>query len=98
MARRERITRDDIIHAPRLNPRAMSKAGVSDGGFAAFRERVFADKELQDRLRRAVDRDAFIALVIQAAQESGFHFTPADVASAMMRGHMASLASWSPVL
>lgn len=76
----------------------MSNAGVSDAGFAVFRERVFADKELQDRLRRVLDRDAFIALVIQTAQESGFRFTAADVTSAMLRGHMASLASWSPLL
>jgi hypothetical protein len=92
MARRERITRDDIT------TRHVSKAGVSDEGFRAFRERVFADKELQDRLRRAVDRNAFIALVVEAGQENGFRFTAADVASAMMRGHLAWLASWSPIL
>jgi predicted ribosomally synthesized peptide with nif11-like leader len=76
----------------------MTKADDNKRGFAAFREKVFADKELQTQLRQVVDRDAFIALVVRAGQENGFHFTAADVASTMMPGHLASLASWSPVL
>jgi hypothetical protein len=76
----------------------MSEANTSDKGFPAFQERVFADRDLQDRLRAVTDRDAFIALVVQAGEESGFHFTATDVASAIMRGHMASLASWSPII
>jgi hypothetical protein len=76
----------------------MSNVKVSDTDFAAFRERVFADRPLQDRLRQGMDRETFIALVVQAGEENGFHFTTADVASAMVRGHMAWLTSWSPVL
>ena len=76
----------------------MSEANTSDKGFPAFQERVFADRHLQDCLRAVTDRGAFIALVVRAGEENGFHFTATDVASAMMRGHMASLASWSPII
>jgi Nif11 domain len=82
----------------KLSTRAMSNADVRDGGFAAFQEKVFADRHLQDRLRAVTDRDAFVALVVQAGEENGFHFTATDVASAIMRGHMASLTSWSPII
>jgi hypothetical protein len=66
--------------------------------FAAFRDYVFADAGLQARLRRAGEREEFIALVVEAGQENGFYFTAADVASALVRGHTAWLMSGLPVL
>jgi len=67
-------------------------------GFAAFRAKVFADNEVQQRLRSVVERDAFIALVVQLGRDNGFHFTAADVTAEMTRGHTASLMSWIPIL
>jgi hypothetical protein len=73
-------------------------SAADERGFAAFRDYVFADASLQARLRRVVEREEFIALVVEVGQERGFHFTAADVASAIVRGHTAWLMSGSPVL
>jgi hypothetical protein len=67
-------------------------------GFAAFREKVFADEDLQERLRGVADRAQFVAAVIRAGAESGCHFSAADVLSAMRLGQVAWLASWLPIL
>jgi hypothetical protein len=45
-----------------------------------------------------VEREQFIALVLEAGLENEFHFTAAEVASAIVRGHTAWLMSGSPVL
>lgn len=66
--------------------------------FAAFREYVFADAGLQARLRKVVEREAFVALVVRIGEENGFRFSAADVAAAIVRGHTAWLMSFSPVL
>jgi predicted ribosomally synthesized peptide with nif11-like leader len=71
---------------------------MDERDFAAFREHVFADTSLQARLRRVVEREEFIALVVAAGRENGFRFTAEDVASAIVRGHTAWLMSGSPVL
>ena len=77
----------------------MAMTSATDGrGFAAFRERVFADERLRTRLRNVVEREQFIALVVEAGRENGFHFTAAEVTSAIVRGHTAWLMSGSPVL
>lgn len=72
--------------------------GAGESGFAAFRERVFADKDLQHRLREIGDRDAFAAFAVQLGRETGFQFTLADVAQAMRLGHMTWLTSSTPFL
>jgi predicted ribosomally synthesized peptide with nif11-like leader len=67
-------------------------------GFSAFRQRVFADPTLQNRLRSVSQPEAFVALVVQLGNENGFHFVTEDVTAAMKRGQTAWLTGWSPIL
>jgi predicted ribosomally synthesized peptide with nif11-like leader len=75
-----------------------SESQEEPSGFSAFRQRVFADPALQDRLRSVSQSDAFVALVVQLGIENGFEFAGEDVAAAMKRGQTAWLTGWSPIL
>jgi hypothetical protein len=77
---------------------APGERSVSETGFAAFRENVFADRDLQDRLRQVTHRQEFISLVVRLGEENGFHFTAAEVSHAMQLSHIAWLASSLPIL
>lgn len=66
--------------------------------FAAFRQRVFADANLQRRLRRVTDRTAFLDLVVTLGAEAGYRFDVSDVVAVMQEGQFAWLTHWFPVL
>lgn len=57
--------------------------------FDLFRERVYADRGLQDRLLAAGDQAGFIAATVQAGSECGFPFSEQDVDSAIRAGRRA---------
>jgi hypothetical protein len=75
-----------------------SESQEEPSGFSAFRQRVFADPTLQDRLRSLSQPEAFVALVVQLGNENGFHFVAEDVTAVMKRGQTAWLTGWSPIL
>lgn len=54
--------------------------------FAAFREAVHDDYHLMTRLRRPLDRDAYVAKVVEAGAECGFRFEAIDVWNALREG------------
>jgi Nif11 domain len=66
--------------------------------FEAFRQRVFADPDLQARLRPVMDRTAFIDLVVTMGAETGYTFSTRDVTAVMERGQFAWLTHWWPVI
>ena len=59
--------------------------------FAAFREAVFDGFHLLMRLRRPLERDAYVAEVIAAGAERGFAFDADAVYAALRAGQDAWL-------
>jgi mannose-6-phosphate isomerase-like protein (cupin superfamily) len=62
--------------------------------FELFKETVFSNHGLQERLLKKVDRTAFVAESIAAGREFGFIFTDAEVLSAMNAGRRAWIEQW----
>jgi hypothetical protein len=62
--------------------------------FCAFRERVWAESELQHRLVACVEKDVFAQTVVTTGAAHGFQFTEDDVVSAMSRGRQTWLSQW----
>jgi predicted ribosomally synthesized peptide with nif11-like leader len=52
---------------------------MSQNRFEEFRDLVLEDKSMQKELRRLLDRNEFIARVIELAREHGFEFTAAEI-------------------
>ncbi len=63
-------------------------------GFAAFREQVFADPQLQEALREVRDAAAFAARTVELGAAHGFAFGEEDVRAAMTRGAQAWERQW----
>lgn len=72
----------------------MSTAAAS--AFAAFRDRVDADSDLQRALNQAMDHEAYIAHVVDAGARAGFVFGEAEVRDAKRDGHRRFLMQWIP--
>jgi hypothetical protein len=62
--------------------------------FAAFRERVHDDEELQAQLRAIPDADQLAAQAVRLGAARGFHFSDEDVRAAMARGRQAWYSQW----
>jgi hypothetical protein len=58
---------------------------MSKQEFERFREFVFLDSSLQERLRRQTDRDLFIDNVIEIGNAYGFKITVEDIKKEMIR-------------
>jgi len=71
-------------------------AGQRSGAeaFAAFRERVLADAELQEQLRALANPAVFVARTVALGAAHGFAFGEEDVRSAMAQGQRAWIAQW----
>ena len=59
--------------------------------FERFRDRVFADRKLQDALMAETNPDAFVQLVSQLAREQGYDLSVDDVRQEMRASRMAWL-------
>ena len=59
--------------------------------FERFRDRVFADRKLQDALMAETNPDAFVQLVSQLAREQGYDLSADDVRQEMRASRMAWL-------
>jgi mannose-6-phosphate isomerase-like protein (cupin superfamily) len=62
--------------------------------FAAFREHVFGDSELQEQLRALADPASFVARTVALGAVHGFAFGEEDVRSAMAQGQRAWISQW----
>ncbi|MDA8454761.1 aspartyl/asparaginyl beta-hydroxylase domain-containing protein [Acidovorax sp. GBBC 3334] len=62
--------------------------------FAQFREQVFGDPALQDRLLGIYSREDFAAACIALGGDRGWAFTEAEVLSAMASGRQAWMQQW----
>lgn len=80
--------------------RAVFAAAIDCGGtapslaielaaFEQFREKVFEDADLQNRLLATPDPESFVDLTVQLARELGFFFRRGDVESAIRSGRRA---------
>jgi len=59
--------------------------------FERFRDRVFADRKLQDALMAETNPDAFVQLVSQLAREQGYDLSVDEVRQEMRASRMAWL-------
>ena len=66
----------------------------STGQFERFRAVVFADPELQVRLRSIPEWPAFVAAAVDAAAELGVELTAADVVAARHESSRSWLERW----
>lgn len=62
--------------------------------FAAFREQVLDDEDLQAQLRALPDAGHFAAKAVRLGAARGFHFSDEDVRAAMTRGRQAWYSQW----
>lgn len=84
---REQIARGDIPVREAITPSGQDQ-------FFAFRERVWADPGLEQRLIGCTDKDVFTQTAVTIGELNGFHFSRDDVASAMSRGRQTWLSQW----
>ncbi len=59
-----------------------------------FREIVFADRSLQDRLRQPEERAEFVDTAVRAAFENGISLTPDDIENALRNGRREWIERW----
>jgi hypothetical protein len=59
-----------------------------------FRQAVFADPNLQQRLRATADPDSFTRLVVSIGRDSGYRFTAADVEVAIRLARGSWIQRW----
>ena len=62
--------------------------------FENFRQMVFEDLSLQERLRAVVEREKFLQAVVEAGAERGYHFTVDEAAEEMRRSRRVWLEKW----
>jgi hypothetical protein len=62
--------------------------------FAAFREQVLDDEDLQAQLRALPDAGQLAAKAVRLGAARGFHFSNEDVRAAMTRGRQAWYSQW----
>jgi hypothetical protein len=74
----------------------MRSAAQASGqeAFAAFREQVLEDEELQAQLRALPDAGQLAAKAVRLGAARGFHFSDEDVRAAMTRGRQAWYSQW----
>jgi mannose-6-phosphate isomerase-like protein (cupin superfamily) len=73
------------------------RASVEPSGqqaFAAFREQVLDDEDLQAQLCLLVDAAAFAAKAVQLGASRGLQFSVEEVRAAMIRGRQAWYSQW----
>ena len=73
---------NDWVRALVAEARPIPRCDPPPRGFAAFRERVLADPELQRKLRAVTDREQLIRTTVHAGRDTGFDFHEADVDAA----------------
>jgi hypothetical protein len=68
----------------------------SDGAseFANFREAVFTDCALAEKLRACVNREELAACAIELGTVAGYRFSAADVHAAMHEGRRRWISQW----
>jgi mannose-6-phosphate isomerase-like protein (cupin superfamily) len=71
-------------------------AGEPSGqeAFAALREQVLEDEDLQAQLRALPDAGQLAAKAVQLGAARGFHFSDEEVRAAMTRGRQAWYSQW----
>jgi hypothetical protein len=84
---REKIGKGDVPKREAITPSGQDQ-------FFAFRERVWADADLEQRLIACTDKDVFAQAAVELGDAHGFHFSQGDVSSAMSRGRQTWLSQW----
>lgn len=59
-----------------------------------FRDLVFEDIDLQQRLRQVIDKELFIDLVVRLGEERGCAFNEQDVEAALRASHREWIVRW----
>jgi hypothetical protein len=67
---------------------------MSKENFEKFREIVFQNVDLQEELRRYVEREAFIKRVVELGAEKGFQFTAETVQEVLNENRRAWIQRW----
>jgi hypothetical protein len=81
------IAAGDVPHRVGRGPNGASE-------FERFRQIVFEQPALADRLRAATEAGAFVALSVELGGIAGCDFVPADVTAAMAQGRHRWIAQW----
>jgi Aspartyl/Asparaginyl beta-hydroxylase len=85
---REKMARGDL-------PLRVAAMPSGQDHFLAFRDCVSADADMQRQLVALTEKDAFVRNVLALGESHGFHFSGADVESAMTRGRQTWISQWT---
>lgn len=69
---------------------------MNEGGLEAFRQAVYADSALGERLWEPIDRAAFVEIVLREAQARGYDIDRRELEEAMQAGRRAWIERWLP--
>ena len=83
---------NEVANADRGTP--YPEQGDPVVAFNRFRERVFSDRDLQQRLLEETDTRRFPALAVELGQGCSHDFSEQEVMSAMNAGHRAWIEQW----
>ena len=61
---------------------------------ASFHQLVLQDTALQEALRKTVERERFVALMLQLGQERGYNFTAEEVEAALQAARRSWMERW----
>ena len=75
-------------------PPAHDECPPSPAELERFRQAVFRDLNLQQRLRATTDRESFGRLVVSVGREGGYRFTLPDVEQALQAGRRTWIERW----
>jgi hypothetical protein len=67
---------------------------MSQEGLEKFRQLIWQEPTLQERLRATPDRASFIALTLQLGAERGYSFTVDEIEEALKASQRAWLERW----
>lgn len=76
------------------SPEEITTPQSSPEEFERFRQAVLQDTNLQQQLRETSDRESFVTLVWELANERGYRFSTADVQDAMQAAQRAWIERW----
>ena len=67
---------------------------MSEEKLSEFREIIFSDVSLQEKLRELTDREEFIRLIVELGNERGCEFTAAEVENSLRNGRRVWIERW----
>jgi len=84
----------ETVTSPSASPANDNGKPSSPEALDRFRDLVFEDVSLQQRLRQVSDRTLFVELVVRLGEECGFNFNARDVDDALRANRRAWIERW----